>query len=288
MKWIPAVGLLLMKASAAAANDERDLERAMKLWRPQVLLLKALKTHDAAGMRPHLSPDFVFLDKTSRAKGEEASHAFQKQFDQLPANVNLTTHNLPITVKHRTAKLTWSATTPQVNRKATQYWWEGTWRYASRKWRLVSVRALPTHTLVEPLPSPDNPAVRAEIEKAYTDYFKALETEDAALFGRVTLPEYTSFQAGHIQNSKETGDPVKAKIASLKPLGKATVKIRKLYVDGDKAVAVIEQTMTSHEKPDPKESKEFPISRITFVYAAKDTWRHTPEGWKLAKEEPVR
>ena len=130
---------------------------------------------------------------------------------------------------------------------------------------------------------PANDTVRREIENAYKELARAVETKNFEAFQALRTADFATIPPeGAPSPPARMADRARGMLAGIQPPITTTNDILELTTRGDEAIATVRQKFSRQVIVDGQLR-----SRYTEV-TQRETWRKTGEGWKLAFVDEVR
>jgi ketosteroid isomerase-like protein len=130
---------------------------------------------------------------------------------------------------------------------------------------------------------PANDTVRREIENAYKELARAVETKNFEAFQALRVADFATIPPDGVPSPpSRMADRARGMLAGIQPPISTSNDILELTTRGDEAIATVRQKFSRQVIVDGQ-----PRSRYTEV-TQRETWRRTAEGWKLAFVDEVR
>lgn len=130
---------------------------------------------------------------------------------------------------------------------------------------------------------PASDTVRTEIEEAYRQLARAVDTKNFEAFQAIRLAEFATIPPDGIPSpGSRMADRAKGLLERIQPPITTTNDILELTTRGDEAIATVRQKFTRQQMIENQ-----PRTVHTEV-TQRETWRRTPDGWKLAFVDEVR
>src|SRR5687768_12148902 len=124
---------------------------------------------------------------------------------------------------------------------------------------------------------PATPAVRRAIFAAYEKLAEAVDTKDFAAFQALRTEDFATIPPdGPPRNAEFMAGRARGLLAGIQPPIKTRNDILSLTVRGDEAIATVRQHF-SRNQPNPQGV----VRRVETGVTQRETWRRTPQGWKL-------
>lgn len=130
---------------------------------------------------------------------------------------------------------------------------------------------------------PASPTVRREIENAYKELARALETKNFEAFQALRVADFATIPPDGVPSpGARMADRARGMLAGIQPPISTSNDILELTTRGDEAIATVRQKFSRQVIVDGQLR-----SRYTEV-TQRETWRKTKGGWKLAFVDEVR
>jgi ketosteroid isomerase-like protein len=127
--------------------------------------------------------------------------------------------------------------------------------------------------------------VRKELEAKYAKVAEAYRNKDIRAFMENKTPDFTGKSlGGQVATREQVEAGVRQRMGRIKRLNHLRIRINKLSVAGDVAVAVTTQEF-SRVVTDPQGREHTVVTRGT---THRDTWVRTGEGWMLKSVEELK
>jgi ketosteroid isomerase-like protein len=130
---------------------------------------------------------------------------------------------------------------------------------------------------------PETPAVRRAIFAAYEQLADAVNTKDFDAFQASRTDDFATIPPDSPpRNAELMADRARGLLAGIQPPIKTRNDILTLTVRGDEAIATVRQHF-SRRQP----NRQGVLRRVDTSVTQRETWRRTPQGWKLVFVDEV-
>ena len=155
--------------------------------------------------------------------------------------------------------------------KATAVYDDGSRVEITKRIRLVDVE------------KPAGPEVRREIEDAYRKLARAFETKDFDAFQALRMADFATIPPqGAPSTASRMAERARGLLDRIHPPITTSNEILDLTVRGDEAIATVRQKFTRRQLVEDQ------MRTIHSEVTQRETWRKTPDGWKLTFVDEVR
>ena len=132
---------------------------------------------------------------------------------------------------------------------------------------------------------PADATVKGEIEEAYARLGRAVDSRDHAAFQALRVPEFATIPPDGVPRSAASmAERAKNLLQTIQPPVHTSNDVLDLTVRGDEAIATVRQKFTRRQPVDG----EGTLHEIHTEVTQRETWRRTPQGWKLVFVDEVR
>jgi hypothetical protein len=146
-------------------------------------------------------------------------------------------------------------------------------------------RDIPQPTPAAPTPPADqHENLRKELEANYARIVDGFKKNDPSIWEGYLVPDFQlKLFNGQVQNRQWVSDYVRNNAKTFKVV-KLTMRIKELAVEGDEAVAIVEQESLRTFKDEQEKEHQLEVGAIQ-----RETWTKTPDGMrlKLVQEKEV-
>jgi ketosteroid isomerase-like protein len=130
---------------------------------------------------------------------------------------------------------------------------------------------------------PATAAVRLEIQEAYGELARAVETKNFEAFQALRVPDFATIPPDGVPStSARMADRARGMLERIQPPITTTNDILELTTRGNEAIATVRQKFTRQIIADGR------AHTVHTEVTQRETWRKTAEGWKLALVDEVR
>ena len=131
---------------------------------------------------------------------------------------------------------------------------------------------------------PATPVVRRAIFAAYEKLAEAVNTKDFDAFQALRTKDFATIPPDSPpRNAEFMATRARALLAGIQPPIKTRNDILTLTVRGDEAIATVRQHFTRGQP-----NQQGVLRRVATRVTQRETWRRTPDGWKLVFVDEVR
>jgi len=130
---------------------------------------------------------------------------------------------------------------------------------------------------------PAGDAVRREIEEAYRQLARAVETKDFDAFQALRVPEFATIPPDGVPSpASRMADRARGLLGRIQPPITNTNEILQLTTRGDEAIATVRQKFTRRIQAENE------MQDVHTEVTQRESWRRTADGWRLVFVDEVR
>ena len=149
---------------------------------------------------------------------------------------------------------------------------------------LLGLALLIVSACATPAVASDEARVRAELEQAYRRNEAAMLAKDLAAVMALRTEDFYSVTPDGLTHDRAAMEQYSRNfLAGVERWISISEEIESLTLDGDEAAAIVRQHAVRMQlRNDGK------VHRVETWVTQRETWRRTPQGWKLAKVDQIR